>query len=166
MNVIKMIFDYKIKALNQIILNDNIVKVLSDNTPQFYDNTDQSILDNRDSLIYTLIYPYMPVTSQLVDAHSYITLSLGEFDSDDNSTQNGWIELYIICHKSLISTEVGQRHGFIANEIDNMIYNTRGFGIGRIVRRKFGEFHLGSEKDFVGVNLRYYITDFSIYGSI
>jgi hypothetical protein len=160
MDAIKNLFEYKTKAINEIILNNNIVKALSDNTPNFYDNSDQSILNNRDDLLYKHIYPYLPVTSHFVEAKSYITLSLEGFDSFSSSINEGWLSVYIISHWSLIKTDNGQRHGFIANEIDNMIYNTRGFGLGKVGKKRMGELQIGS--DFIGVVLKYQITDFAV----
>lgn len=146
-------------------MNDSIVKALADKTPQFYDNSDSSILANRDQLIYTQLYPYMPVTSTFVDAQSYITISLGKFKAENMSVHSGWVDIYVISHRQVLSTEIGDRNGFLVDEIDEMMFATRGFGIGKIADRDFGEFNLGSEKDYIGATVRYYLTDFSLLGS-
>lgn len=160
MNSVSRLFEYKTKAINEILLNDNIIKALSDNTPQFIDNTDETILDNRDNLLYQQVYPYLPVTSQFTDAKSYITISLGSFNSSSSQMLDGWIRIHVLCHKSLVKTDNGQRHGFIANEINNIMFNTRGFGIGKLSEKRMEEIQIGT--DYIGAFLNYHITDFAI----
>ena len=145
-----------------MLLNANIIKALADNTPQFIDNTDPQLNNQtfRDSLLYKQLYPTMPVTSYFDEAKSYITISLGMFDSSGTYINDGKIRIYVICHKDLLRTESGQRHGFIANEIDNMMYLTRGFGIGKINKKVLEEVTIGT--DYIGVLLQYNITDFAI----
>jgi hypothetical protein len=162
MDAIIRLFEYKTKALNEMLKNVNIAKALIDNTPQFMNNSDSQILDQdfRDGLLYQQLYPYMPVTSQFTDAKSYITIALSGFKANNSSTTDGWIKIFVICHKNLVKTDNGQRHGFIANEIDNMMYNTRGFGIGKINEKRMDETIVGN--DYISVFLQYHITDFAI----
>lgn len=162
MDAIKRLFDYKMKAINEMLLNENIIKALVDNTPQFIKNNDPVIYDQdfRDALLYNQVYPYMPVTSLFTESKSYITISLGSVNSLSSYFSDGYIRIYVICHRSLINTKSGQRHGFIANEIDSMIFHTSGFGIGKINKKRIEEVMI--EKDYIGVALQYHITDFSI----
>lgn len=162
MNSTKNLFDYKTKAINKILQNDNIIKALIDDAPQFLDNLDTNILTQnyRDNLLYKQVYPYLPVTSVFKDAKSYITLSLGIFKSSEYAILSGQLRINVICHMDLIQTENGQRHGFIANEIDNMMFNTNGFGIGKLGDKRIEEIIVGS--DHIGVAMQYNITDFAI----
>jgi hypothetical protein len=144
-----------------MLLNENIIKALIDNTPHFIDNVNPQLNDQnfRDSLLYKQLYPYMPVTTTFKEEKSYITVSLGIVDSSSASITNGWIRIYVICHMGLVQTESGQRHGFIANEIDNMMFSTSGFGIGKISDKRIEEIIIGT--DYIGVFLQYHITDFA-----
>lgn len=162
MDAISRLFEYKTKALNEMLLNANIIKALVDDTPKFMDNSDSQLnnQDFRDGLLYKQVYPYMPVTSTFNEAKSYITISLGNHKSISSSISDGWIRIYVICHIDLVKTESGQRHGFISNEIDNMMFNTRGFGIGKINEKRMEEIVIGT--DYIGVSLQYHITDFAI----
>jgi hypothetical protein len=156
------LFEYKTKALNQMLLNSNIIKALIDNTEDFMDNIDP-LIDNqdfRDSLLYSKIFPYMPITSKFTESTSYITMSLGAFDSQTSVIVNGLLKIYVICHLDVVKTQSGQRHGFIANEIDNMMFRTNGFGIGKISGKRIEEITIDDK--YIGVFLQYQISDFSL----
>lgn len=158
------LFEYKTDAINKILLNANIIKALVDISPQFINNTDEQLNDQnfRDSLLYQQVYPYAPVTAQFTDAKSYINVSLGIINSipSKSYTVDGYIKIYVSCHKDLIKTNSGQRHGFLANEIDNMMFHTNGFGIGKITEKRIEEVLMAT--DHIGVYMQYHITDFAI----
>jgi hypothetical protein len=156
------LFEYKTTAINKMLLNANIIKALVDTSPQFKNNTDEQLNNQafRDSLLYKQVYPYSPITSQFVDAKSYINVSLGIVNSSKSYIVDGNIRIFVSCHKDLLSTNSGQRHGFIANEIDNMMFHSDGFGIGKIKDKRIEELVMAT--DYIGVSMLYHITDFSI----
>lgn len=119
------------KILNVLTENEDIVKCLKYNTPDFLDKP----LDfEPKELVYKNIFPYMRVPDVSETENTFITMLFKNFKLMDNGHYRiGSIWIYVITHKNLMRTNYGLlRSDFLLNKIDTLLNGSRDFGLGRL----------------------------------
>ena len=164
MGLIGRLFNYKSKVVEKVISNEDVIKALIDNSPDFIDSAIPVDFD-KDSLIDSQVYSYVPTMTILNDAQSYVFVSTGKTISKSGKDYViGELTITVLCPNAseVMKTYSGERTGFIGDKIDEMIFQTRGFGLGEIGKRSTEEFTVDSESKFVGMIIKYEFTDFSV----
>lgn len=145
---------YKNEILLKLVSDENIVKALGNNTPNF---KDLSPISNPNSLIYNNIYPYAYIPEAETDMKTYITIMFNNFKLDKTFYKVGNICFYVFSHFSLMQTNYNVlRTDYILNQIDELFNRTHDLGIGKLQFSRMGDikvskYHFGSfieYKDF------------------
>lgn len=147
----------KTEILTRLISNQDICKAVYYNEEDFLD---QPEVDNPHSLIYSNIFPYQVIRDLVDETKTYINLSFNNFQQINNSFKRGFITFSVVTHIDIVRTSYGfLRYDFIANKIDEMMNQERGFGLGRLQFNEFNEFVVKDK--FIGLYLRYVPVDFN-----
>lgn len=121
----------KTTILLRLIENQNIVKCLVNNQPNFLDIP---LLNDFDvtSLIYNNIFPYRFVPTIQSDPKTFITMKFS-YKPDGTTYKFGSIVFYIFTHNSLLKTDYGSlRYDLLLNYVDDTFNATRGLGYGKL----------------------------------
>jgi hypothetical protein len=152
---------YRVEIMSKIFDNQNLCKAI------YYPQ--KNFLSQSDIDPYSLsykgenprIYPYKIVPDETQDVQkTFVNITLQRFRSVNNAFKNGNICIWIICHQGVLETDYGKlRYDYISHEIDSMLNQVRGIGIGKLEFAEFDEFILSNK--FVGQYLCYKPVDFN-----
>ncbi len=124
-------FNYKNQLMNDLLTNENIVKLLSDDIS----------LEDAGSLVYTQVFPYEYVPETIEHGHTFICSDVDISASPNNTKYNLTLYVWIFTHKSKLRLpEGGVRTDKLAHEIAKTINGNHYYG--------FGELDLRSVKRF------------------
>lgn len=152
----KELSEYKNNILIKIISNENLVKAITNCTEDFLD---QPLIDDVTSIIYDSLYPYRYVPQTSTSSKVYLTMAFTDYKKLGTQYKSGKIYFYAFCHKSLVRTSYGcLRYDFIAEELDTMFSEERGYGLGKLEFDSMSDILLND--DYVGISLGYRIVDF------
>lgn len=141
MSRLKNLSKDKITIMERLLSNQGICKALKYTEPNFLDMPD--VTDPSD-LIGSRIFPYYRVPDTEEDTSTYILMSFRNYRPVKNSFKSGIINIFAIAHKDLIMTDHGfLRYDYMISEIDNLMNNERGIGIGKL------DFHQMDEVSFI-----------------
>lgn len=143
--------EYQDKIVKKLIDSQEIVDLLLNQTNSEIPNSD--LIDDQ-----IHIYEYVPEVDDT--AKSYICID-GDIDADISINEIP-IQLYIFTHKSLMIDRNkfrGTRVNNLVNEIDKLLNDSDGFGIGKIKLESVDRFF--PAKDYRGKIMTYTIKDFN-----
>lgn len=120
----------KIKLLESLYNNDDIVKMLIFNDKDFLEK-DLPVDFDRTSLLYSQIFPYKYSQKIEDDPKTIITTNF-VYKKHDNTYKITNFYLYIITHYTLMSCNYGLRLDRGINIIDEIVNQSRLFGVGRV----------------------------------
>ncbi|MWV44969.1 hypothetical protein GRF59_15205 [Paenibacillus sp. HJL G12] len=122
------------------------------------DFLDQSDIEDTSELLYKNIYPFSTVPELSKDRMSYVTMALRNYGYINNVFRRGYVYFYVIIHKDLLRTEYGfLRNDFILNEIDRLMNEKRGIGIGKTRFYKMDEMYVNDS--YTGYYTSYKLVD-------
>lgn len=129
-------------VIERILQSQGICKALAYDEPNFLDQPD--IIDPSD-LIMDKIFPFYRVPKSEKDVSTYILLSFRNYRPiRGGKFKSGNINIFAITHKDLVVTDYEfLRYDYIMSEIDKLINNEPGIGIGKL------EFHQMDEVTFI-----------------
>lgn len=152
----KELSEYKNNILIKLITNENLIKALTNNTPDFLD---QPLIPDVTTTIYSEIWPYRYVPNISDSAKVYLTMAFTNYKKLGNQYKSGNIYFYVFCHKSLVRTDYGcLRYDYIAEELDTMFSEERGYGLGKLEFASMDDILIGD--NYVGVVISYRIVEF------
>lgn len=143
----------KIKTLQLFCANDNIVKALIFNDRDFLSKTIPIDFD-RNSLIYSQIFPYKFIPDTATTPTTYITM-LSKYKADGNKYRKNSLYFYTITHKSLISTDQGLRYDFLIDKIDEIFNMSDDFNSSKLQFADMEEFNVDKDGDWIGSTILY-----------
>jgi hypothetical protein len=124
----KTFFDYKEIILTKVIQNENLLKALTINCPNFLD---KPLAISPNEAIYQYIYPYAVHPDTLTEEKSIITMRFSDFNYDGVKFKEGRVYFYTICHESIIITEYGNRFDYIYNQLFLTLNDSTDLGVGK-----------------------------------
>jgi hypothetical protein len=144
--------------LTQVKKNENLMKLI------FYNSMDALNKVNltpqeKDSLIYTKIFPYRFIPTISDTACSYLNLGFGNFREISNVFQAGKIGFYMVSYKELWKMNGGLRPVFMLEEIKEVAKSLEGLGLGRLKLTNSDEYMYNN--NFTGYFALYEIVDFN-----
>ncbi len=152
---------YRVEIMSRIFGNQNLCKAI------YYPNSnfeDQPDIDTY-SLSYKgdnpRIFPYKIVPDEVQDAQkTFVNITLQRFRLANNSFKSGLICIWILCHEGVLETDYGKlRYDYISHEIDTLLNQVRGIGIGKLEFSEFDEFIVSNK--FIGQYLCYKPVNFN-----
>lgn len=147
----------KTTILMKLINNEDIVKCLVNNQPNFLD-VPLPVNFDVTSLIYNSIYPYKFIPQIQTSPSTFITMSF-YYKPNGMTYKNGSIYYYIITHNSLIQTSYSSlRYDMLVNYIDEMMNSSRDIGIGKLPFYDMGDIQVN--ENYCGAYLGYKTTEF------
>lgn len=141
---------YKNDIMLKLIGNDNIVKALSLNYPDFID---RSITIEPTDLLYTQIFPYKCSPYTQNEQKTFITMKFGDYRLINRTYKSGKIWFYIFTHYELMRTNEGLRSDYLINQIDSIFNESSDFGIGKMQWDSMDDFQVN--EDFMGSMICY-----------
>lgn len=162
---IEKIGDYKLEILRKIISNDKLAKLLYYNTQDalFRPNLTE---EQKESLLYSKVYPYRFVPNPVEDQGTFITIGVGNIKKykdkgkvyDDYHNAN--VYFYIFTHMDLMRTYSGIRQDVILAEISKEFdgEKSKDLGMGEFSIDNINELWLHNNK-FGGYTVAFNITD-------
>jgi len=146
----------KFIILMKLIENEELVKCLINNQPNFLDSPLPEGFDPS-SCIYDFIYPYRYIPTVQTEPKTFITMSFS-YKPDGMTFKNGSIYFYIITHNSLLRTDYGVlRYDFLVNKIDEVFNSSRNIGVGKLPFYEMGDIPIN--ENYSGIYLAYKTTE-------
>ncbi|WP_251035361.1 hypothetical protein [Paenibacillus sp. ISL-20] len=131
----------------------DLCKALYYNEPNFLDQPD---IADTGELFYNNIFPFSRIPSLAEEGKSYLTMSFRDFKKVNNRFKSGYIYLHAFTHAKLIRTDHGfLRYDFIISEIDKLMNEQRGLGIGKTEFYKMDEYYVNEQ--YMGMYVAYKI---------
>lgn len=120
----------KIAILMRLLSSKDIVKAVNYSNSNFLEQPD---ISDPSELIYSKVFPYKFVPTINETKNTYITLSFRGYRPVGTSFKSGIVYINVITHVDLIRTDYGKlRYDFIISEIDKLMNQQRGIGIGKV----------------------------------
>jgi hypothetical protein len=136
----------KMTVIERILSSQGICKALKYEQANFLDQPD---IDDPSELIMSKIYPYYRIPDAIETASTFILISFRNYGLVKNKFKSGIINIYAITHKDLIMTDHGfLRYDYIASEIEDLMNDQRGIGIGKPQFLKMDEVFIND--DYMG----------------
>ena len=141
----------KVKIMMRLLNSKELCKALHYTNPNFLDQPD---IEDPCELIYKNIYPYRFIPQVNDTRSTYITLSFGSYKPVGTHFKTGIISFHAFTHLDLIRTDYDKlRYDFLIAEIDKLMNQQRGIGIGKM------QFHEADEllvnENYVGMYVAY-----------
>lgn len=127
------------------------------------DFLDQPDIEDPSELLFTNIFPYFRVPSVTEEAETFILLSFRDYRPVRNKDvfKSGFIDIYTITHKNLVETDYGfLRYDFMMSEVDKLMNETRGIGIGKVEFSHMDEVVINNEH-YLGNVVKYKIYEWN-----
>lgn len=149
---------YKNNIAMKILMNDNIIKALSNNNSDFLADPLPSPEDIF-LLFYDNIFPYKHVPEINDDVSTFITMEFDRHRYINNSFKSGHVTFYVFTHKSIVRTDYGLRYDYLLNEINNLFNKELGVaGVFKLNLIGAGDFQ--ANENYYGATVTYEFTDF------
>lgn len=130
--------------MNRLADSPDLCKALFYKEPNFLDQPD---IEDPSELFYTSIYPYSRVPELPTEGKSFVTMAFREYrKTKNNFFKSGYIYIHAFTHLSLIRTDYGVlRYDLMINEIDKLMNDKRGLGIGKTEFYKMDEYYVNEQ---------------------
>lgn len=149
--------------ISAILESDTLTKLLA------YDSADALFKpslsqEERDSLLYSRVYPYRFVPDPIETQGTFITIGASGFRRNQeefkvyDDYQAGEIYFYFFTHHDIMRTDSGVRQDIILGEIDSIFDKSRGLGMGELKLRYVNEMWMHNNK-FGGYSVAFTVTD-------
>ena len=146
----------KTTILMKLIENNDIIKCLINNQPNFLDVPIHADFDAT-SLVFVNLFPYRYIPTIQTEPKTFITMSFS-YKPDGMTFKNGSIYFYIITHNSLLRTDYGVlRYDFLVNKIDEVFNSSRYIGVGKLPFYEMGDIPIN--ENYSGIYLAYKTTE-------
>ena len=117
-------FDYKNQLMEDLLTNQNIVRLLSD---------DCDVVDNPESLMYTQVYPFEYIPETVEHGQTFICCDVDIQRSVNKTFLLPALYIWVFSHKSKLRLpEGGVRTDRLASEIARAINGSRNYGLGEL----------------------------------
>jgi hypothetical protein len=149
----------KITVMMRLLSSQGICKALHYAEKDFLDKSD--LTDNdKINLLYNKIFPYRKVPDINQTASTFITLSFRDYNLVNTSFKSGYIYINVLTHVDLIETDHGfLRYDFILSEIDELMNQQLGIGIGKPQFYKMDEIYVNEK--YMGMFVAYKLYEFN-----
>ena len=135
----------------------DLCKALYYNEPNFLDQPD---IDDTGELFYNNIFPFSRIPELAKEGKSYLTMAFKDYRKVNNGFKSGFIYLHTFTHVNLIRTDHGfLRYDFIISEIDKLMNDQRGIGIGKAEFYKMDEYYVNEQ--YMGMYVAYKLWEFN-----
>ncbi|OBG93880.1 hypothetical protein A9X05_09065 [Mycobacterium sp. E3298] len=147
----------KLTIMMRLTNSQNLCKALFYNDRNFLDKPN---IADPTTLIYEYIFPYKKIPDVQVNARSLITLNFSRYRPVGVSFKSGIIDFNVLIHKDNMRTDYGcLRTDYIVSEIDELINQTYGLGIGKV--KFFAMDDILVNSDYHGITISYEKVDFN-----
>lgn len=125
MNQLDELFDYKNRLMEDLLTNETIVKLLSD---------DKGEIVTPESLMYTQVFPYEYIPETVEDAHTFVCCDVDIQKSLNKTFLLPTMYIWVFTHKSKLRLPNGGgvRTDKVCSEIANAINGSRYYGLGEL----------------------------------
>ena len=148
------------RILEEIKKNNNLMKLIYDNNADALSPTKPNLtIQQKNSMIYTKIFPFRFIPQISTTACSYLNLGFGNFKEISNTYQAGKIGFYVASHRDLWKMNGGLRPIFMLEEIKNVAKGLEHLGLGKLKLTNSDEY--GYDENFIGYRAIYEIVDFN-----
>ncbi len=146
----------KYTILSRILEHEGLKKAL------YY--TDRDFLDKPDvedsQLLNKHIFPYPITLDETTEVGTFLTMQNKEFRLTQSSYKTGTIAINVFCHKDVIETDYAPlRYDFIVSEIDKLLNQQRGVGMGKLTFHELEEINV--DHGFLGQSITYRLYEFN-----
>lgn len=152
-NFITDISGYRNTILSKIINNDNIVRAVAINDPNFLDES--HVVPDPYSLLYSQIYPYKRIPPTSEEQRTFITMSLNNWQFVNRKFVVGKIRFFVFTYtETLMQTDYSfLRTDYIASELHDLFNETNDLGVGKLAISKMDDLQVNDY--FFGSILEY-----------
>lgn len=143
-------FDYKNQFMQDILTNETIVKLLTD---------DYKVQKNPKQLVYSQVFPYEYLPETIEEGKPYIFVDVDIKKSNSKTFWEPYMYVWVLCHKSKLKlTTGGVRTDRICAEIAKAIDGSRFYGLGELELYSVARF--SPTADHTGKVMTFHLTDF------
>lgn len=156
----KSLFWDKLKIMNRLKSNTDLVKCLLSNDPAF--KTYSPAQDEIDGLDFSHIYPCPYTIGTNQEAKSIITMTFSYRKSATSQFwKNGYISICCYCHKDLVQTKYGiLRYDFMLQRVNDVLFNTReSTWVGKLGFSEMDDIVMAGNTDYIGTMITYTSTE-------
>lgn len=144
-------------VLNKLLSSQEICKALLYNEPDFLENPD---IADPSALLNERIFPFNYSPDLEGINYSFLNFALRDYRPASRQFKTGLLRFKVMIHKDFVHTDYEMlRHDFIVARIDDLFYETRELGIGKMEFYKMYE--CCTNESYVGFNLHYKLWDFA-----
>ena len=150
--------DWKQKALEMIVTDDDIGRLLAYNTPDaLFKKTISE--DEAIQLIDKRVFGFRYIPDPVSEQGSFICLALNQFEPDEGfrrfsgSYISGYLWVHILVDNSIFKTDSGYRQDLILERVHDLFEGSTAFGLGELRfesvtelwqhKNKFGGYSIG-----------------------
>lgn len=158
MSRLKDLSNDKVTIMMRILSSQNLCKAIKYNDSNFLDKPD---IADPSELIYVNVFPYKRIPhDEDTTSKTYITMSFQQYKPVGNYFKSGVIYLNAIVNLDNMKTDYGMiRTDYIISEIDELINQERGIGIGKTNFYKMDDIVVN--KEYIGTTIGYEIYEFN-----
>lgn len=152
---------YKNKILEELTKDNKLMRALGND---YYNALDRET-PSKEDIIYQRMFPYKRSLDKIIiDTRSVISMEFAAQGMDGGHFKDIGITFYVLVHEdNILMMDQGQtklRNDYIAERIDVIINQARGYGIGKMNFDSLRPVNTGSP-DFIGVAIIYSTVDFN-----
>jgi hypothetical protein len=143
----------------RMINSQNLCKAIYYTDTNFLDKPD---IDDPSTLIYKNIFPYRQIPpDDETETHTYVTMYFGGYKPTVGGFYKaGKVWIHAIVNLDAMRTDYGVlRTDYIISEIDKIINDERGLGIGKAKFYSLDDIYVN--KSYTGIQICYEITEFN-----
>lgn len=125
-NGLEELFDYKNKLIGDLLTNENIVNLITD---------DLDLREHPEDLVYRNVFPFEKIPGTTEDATTYVCCEVDIRNASANKTYfDAVIYIWAFTHESLFRLPGGRgiRFDALASEIVKTINGSREYGLGEL----------------------------------
>jgi len=129
--------EWKQVAIDKILADDELTKLLYYNVDDW--KTQPSLTkDQKLSLIDNNIYQYGFVDQVATEKKSYLSIAMSHYKPFESfryfpkNYMSGYLYFYILCERSILTTDYGVRADLIFKRLFDIFQGSRDFGIGQL----------------------------------
>ncbi len=153
--------DIKNRVMAEILKNQNILKALIIDSPDFLTHSpstaQKSLLSNPQRLIRKQIFPYVKTMMPTTEDIPYITTRFVSFTKTKMQYRNGIVFFYVLIPMCFENTDYGIRYDFILDELEKTFCNS---GIGDLEVGSRNDIEFADKCNYIGGCVSFKVIDF------